>query len=434
MLKAYKYYLLPSPFQKEQLSKFFGCTRFVYNKALLEEIKHYSEYLRIQKFKQYIEEHPEELENYQENTEKIKPYLSYNKISASYLVSLKSEFPFLKYCHSQVLQQSLKHLDSAYQSFFKKSEGFPKFKHRYGDQSISFPQGILVDFKKDKVKIPKLGEMFCRLHRQFKGEIKTCTISKSFAGQYYISILVENNKPIPEKAPVPDTIFEGNIVGIDLGIKSYATFSDGTKLENPKYYEKELKKIARLNQILSRQEKGSNNYKKTQYKLAKLAERVRNKRKDFQHKLSRNIVNENQVIIVEKLAVQEMLQKSSNILARYIQDAGWSQFIEMLKYKSEWYGKRFVQIGRYEPTSKKCHCCGKINKNLVLSDREWECSNCGIEHDRDINAAINILNLGYSEAQGLGKERAQEKEVENLDFIEVRFDTNNPSEYGSLCL
>jgi putative transposase len=400
MLKAFQYYLLPDQEQKLLLSKFFGCARVVYNRALSQQKLHYSNsYLP---YKQLLLDHPES-----KPKEKVYAIIPTFTLCSSFLKTWKEELPFLKECSAPVLQQSVLHLNTAFNNFFSKKAGFPKYKSKYGDQSISFPQYVYADFKSNRIQIPKLGKVHCILHRRFDGRIKTCTVSRTVTGLYFISILVEDGKELPTSS------YNGNAIGLDLGIKDYVTFSDGSKVDNPKYYEKELKKIARLNQILSRQEKGSNNYKKTQHKLAKLAEKVRNKRKDFQHKLSRDIVNKNQVIIVETLAVQEMLENSPTTLSRKIQDAGWSQFVEMLKYKTEWEGKVLVKIGRFEPTSKKCHCCGHLKEDLVLSDRSWKCSNCGTEHDRDVNAAINILNLGLEKAQILGTERTQLKEVED---------------------
>lgn len=372
MLKAFKFRIYPSEDQKAQLAKAFGCCRFVYNKAL----------------------------EYRKNIyETQKKSASYNTLCTEFLIPLKKKFDFLKESQAQSLQQSLRHLDHAYTSFFrrvKKGEkpGFPKFKSKLSRQSLSFPQNVKV--KSSSIIIPKIGKVLAVVHRKFDGNIKTCTVSKERTGKYFISILVDDHLPAP-----PKVSFNGKQIALDLGIKNFITDSNENVISNPKFYDKYLDKIKKVQRNLSLKTKGSKNYGKTKIKLAKIHEKICNSRDDFLHKLSSNIINDNQVIIIEDLAVQDLMEKSHKVLARNIGDASWSIFVKMLKYKAEWRGKHLVQIGRFEPSSKKCSVCGQINHELKLKDREWECSSCGTKHDRDKNAAKNILAIGLEQAKSL---------------------------------
>ncbi|MFA5248854.1 MAG: RNA-guided endonuclease TnpB family protein [Patescibacteria group bacterium] len=365
MQKTYKYRLYPSKIQEDILARTFGSCRFVYNHALEYRKNLY-------------------------NSEKKSIY--YNDLASDFLLSLKEENPFLKEVPSQTLQQSLRHQDTAYINFFKHGAGFPKFKSRYNKQTCSFPQGVRIDFSKGKIFLPYLKWTKAKLHRSFEGTIKTCTLTKTTTEKYYISILVENNIPNPE------FIFGPNIIGIDLGIKDFAVFSDKEKIANPKTYNKHLRKIQKLQRQLSLKTKGSNNYKKIKLLLSREHEKISNVRSDFLHKESLKIINKNHVIIMENLSVKDLLEKSPTILSRYIADCSWSTFVNYIKYKAEFYGKKLVQIGRFEPSSKTCSICGKVNKELQLNDREWTCS-CGACHDRDINAAINILKFGMEQPE-----------------------------------
>jgi putative transposase len=372
MLKAFKFRIHPSEDQKAQLAKAFGCCRFVYNKGL----------------------------EYRKNIyEAQKKSVSYNTLCTEFLIPLKKEFEFLQESQAQSLQQSLRHLDHAYASFFrrvKKGEkpGFPKFKSKLSRQSLSFPQNVKVQLS--SIMIPKIGKVLAVVHRKFDGNIKTCTVSKERTGKYFISILVDDRLPAP-----PKVSFNGKQIALDLGIKNFLTDSNGNIISNPKFYDKYLDKIKKVQRKLSLKTKGSNNYDKIKIKLAKIHEKICNSRDDFLHKLSSNIINDNQVIIIEDLAVQDLMEKSHKVLARNIGDVSWSIFVRMLKYKAEWRGKHLVQIGRFEPSSKKCSVCGQINTKLKLKDREWECSNCGTLHDRDKNAAKNILAIGLEQAKSL---------------------------------
>jgi putative transposase len=366
MLKAFKYRIYPNSSQQEELSKAFGSCRFLYNKALeYKKSIYYSE----------------------------KKSISYSELSSSFLQSLKSEFDWLKETPSQALQQSLKHLDSAYQKFFKHQAKFPSFKRKFSRQSISLPQKVKINFKDSIIRLPKIGNIKTVFHRTFEGIIKTCTVSKTPTNKYYISVLVDDNKEIPAK------IIGDKAIGIDLGIKTFATFSNGEKVNNPKFYDQSLNKLKALQKSLSRKIKGSANYQKLKLKIAILHEKICNRRDNFLHQLSNKIINDNQVIITEDLDVKSLMEKSYSSMSRNIGDVSWSKFVTMLKYKAEWNGKRLIQIGRYDPSSKKCSSCGNIYYDLKLEERTWICKSCGKEHDRDVNAAVNILQFGMEQTE-----------------------------------
>jgi putative transposase len=366
MLKAFQYRIYPNPSQSESLSKAFGCCRFLYNKAL----------------------------EHKKNTyECSKKSISYNELATSFLKDLKQEFVWLQDAPSQALQQSLIHLDSAYKCFFKLKKGFPKFKSKNSKQSFSLPQKVKVDFNSNTITLPKIGRIKAKLHRTFEGIIKTCTVSKTCTNKYYISVLVDNKEQLPQ-------IISGDKnIGIDLGIKTFATLSNGIKIDNPKLYHKSLRKLKALQKVLSNKVKGSSNYIKTKYKIAILHEKICNKRDNFLHQISKDIINNNHVIITEDLDIKSLMEKSYTNMSRNIGDVSWSTFVVMLEYKALWNGKRLIKIGRYEPSSKKCSECGELNKELKLEDREWKCKSCGKEHDRDINAAVNILKFGMEQTE-----------------------------------
>jgi len=376
MLKAFKYRIYPSSTQKIFFAKSFGSCRFIYNKALEYKKSSY---------------------------EKDKTKTSLNTLNSTWLQEQKSSFPWLNDVPSQSLQQSIRHLNSSYSSFFKTKKGYPKFKNKYSKQSFSIPQFVKVDFSKSIIILPKIGNILASLHRKFIGKIKTCTVSKTPTDKYFISILVENDLPIPEK------IEGNNYIGIDLGIKTFATLSNGTKIDNPKILKTYLDKLARLQQILSRKTIGSNNYNKIKRKISLLHEKISNKRNDFLHKLSLNIINNNHVICIEDLDVKGLLEKSYNVMSRNISDVSWSKFVTYLIYKAEWKGKRVIKVGRYYSSTKTCSKCGEINNLLTLEDREWKCKKCKEVHDRDINSAINIREEGLKIfGQGLHESKSLE--------------------------
>ena len=352
MYKAFKYRLYPTEPQKELIVKHIGSSRFVFNLAL--ETK---------------------------NAAYISAKHNYSAFDlVKQLPELKKELPWLKEVNSQSLQQAIQNMDIAFKKFFK-GAGFPKFKKKSNKGSFSIPQNVIVE--NDLLIIPKFKEgIKMSLHRPTKGIIKSATISVTPTGKYFVSILCDTKEEIPTKVPIK----ESTTIGIDLGIKDFAITSEGEVFENPKYLRKAQNKLKYVQRKYSKY-KG----KCTKKKLAKLHEDVVNKRKDFLHKVSTQLIRENQTICLETLSVKNMVKNHN--LAQAISDASWSTFVSMLEYKADWYGKNILRIGQFSPSSKTCSNCGTINKELQLKDREWTCSNCSTVLDRDVNAAINIKSF-----------------------------------------
>jgi len=372
MIKAYKYRLYPSLKQRKHFAKAFGCVRYIYNQALEAKTKHYQE---------------------------TGKNLSYFDLTTNWLQTQKKDNDWLEEPYSQSLQMALRNLDNAYTNFFKKRGKFPKFKSRHYTNSCAYTQGVKIDWKNSLAWIPKCGKVSVVLHRSFEGKIKTCTVSKTPTGKYYLSVLVDNGTELPKKPK----IHPKKSVGIDLGIKDYAVLSTGHKIANPKFLEASLRRLKQQQRRLSKKTKGSNNYSKQRQKVARAHEKVSFQRKDFLHKLSSQIVRENQTIILEDLGIKDLMERAQNhSMARHIGDAAWGTFVDYLTYKCEWYGKNLLKIGRFDPSTKTCSKCGFIHPHLSLSDREWNCPQCHSHHDRDINAALNIKNFGLI-AIGLGQ-------------------------------
>lgn len=357
MLRAFKYRIYPTKEQLEKINQHIGGCRFVYNWALENKIRYY-----------------------ETSKEKLSAYdLNYM------LKGLKAENPWLKEVNSQSLQQTNKNMESAFTRFFREKKGFPKFKSKKNPvQSFQIPQHYMVDFEKQLIKLPKIGNVKIIISRTFEGTPKTATVSKTPTGKYFISILVDDGKDIPEKQKFD----ESTTIGVDLGIKDSAILSNGEKFENPKFLKNSLKKLKVLSRKLSKKVKGSNNWKKAKLKLSRLHEKISNQRNDFQHKLSSKLISENQAIALETLNVKGMVK--NHCLAQSIADAGWSSFVTKLEYKAEWTGKTILRIGTFEPSSKICSTCGYYKTDLTLNVREWICPDCKTKHDRDVNAAINI--------------------------------------------
>ena len=368
MKRAYKYKIKPTMKQQHQLQQAFGCARFIYNWGL------------DKKTKAWTNEHKS---------------ISYFEL-AKELTALKNteEYKWLKNVPSECLQQSLRNLDNAYTQFFKAKKGFPKFKSKkHSKDAAKYVMGVGFDFEKWKVKIPKCGWVKLCYNKSFdllSYKVGTLTVSKDKCGEYWCSIIVEDNTPQKSKAKVS----EETSVGIDLGIKDYAILSDGTKYSNPKYYESNRLKLKVLQQKFARTQKGSNRHEVMKLKVARQYRKITNCRIDFLHKLSTDLVKKYDTLCLENLNVEGMLKNHSLALA--IQSASWSEFVRQLKYKAEWEGKNIVFIGRFEPSSKTCSKCGYVKRDLKLSDREWVCPICGERHDRDVNAAINIKNFALN--------------------------------------
>lgn len=361
MLKAYKYKLNPNKEQMTFFEKSFGCCRFVYNWALN---------LRI--------------EAYQQDKSKIGWVDLCRKMT---LLKSQEEYRWINDTPAQSLQQALRCLDSAFVRFFRDKNGFPKYRKKKNKQTLILTQNTTIDFKRGYIKLCKIGWVKFFKNRTFEGKIRTVTVSKTPSGKYYVSVLVEDGKELPKKAPIRlDTS-----VGIDVGIKDFAVLSNGQVFKNPKYLEKAEKRLKVLQRRLAKKQKGSKRCEGARIALAKQYEIVRNKRINFIHQVTSRIVRENQTIIIEDLNVEGLLQ--NHCLAKSISSASWSEFFRQLQYKCEWYGKNLIRIGRFEPSSKMC-LCGHINKDLKLKDREWICPECGRYNDRDLLAAINIKRFG----------------------------------------
>lgn len=398
--KACKYRTKPSEEQQSALAIQFGHARFVYNAALAARKAAYKE---------------------------TGKGISYND-TAQMLYCWKRTEPlsWLKQADSQVLQQSLKDLDRAYKNFFRmqaegtlpkgngkprkdgRPKGYPTYKSKFEEQSIRYPQRF--EIKGNHIYLPKVGWLQVIFHRPLEGKAKNVTVSRTKTGQYFVSIQCEVEPPEPNPP--------GGMVGIDLGLTHFAILSNGEKIDHPQYLRKTERQLKRAQRVLSRRKKGSAGREKARKRVALLHEKIANQRADFLHKLSCRIASEFGHIKIENLNVAGMLRNHS--LAKSISDSGWGEFGRQLGYKSEWRGGVTEKIDRFYPSSKTCSICGLVNQDLELHHRFWTCTGCGTEHDRDVNAAVNIECFDTQGAWGINAGGENGSPVSNNDRQSLR--------------
>ena len=365
MLKAIKIRIYPSAEQVDFINKQLGCCRFVYNNCLaFRKDSYQNEHISVS------------------SSEAVK-----------HITSLKKDNEWLKDVHSKVLQQSVRDMNQAYDNFFKRHKGFPKFKSKHDNrQSCRFPKDAFIGVRGNRIDLIKvLKDIHFKCSRnderylnRNQDKVKSITLSKEPNGKFYLSVLID--KPLRQ---VPQS---SSMVGLDLGIKDFAVTSDGQVIENIHFKKNEESRLKRLQRQISKKIVGSKNREKARLRFAKLNEKIRNRKLNFLHDVTNHLIDENQVIVMEDLNVKGMVRNHK--LAESISEVNWGEFRRMLTYKAAWHGRQLVFIDRFYPSSKRCNHCGYIYKELTLKDRQWVCPKCGSLIDRDYNAALNILEEG----------------------------------------
>ena len=374
--RTYRYRLYPNEAQRAELARTFGCSRWVYNWALETKTKAY----------------------YQDEES-----LSFTDLS-SRLTSKKKEeeTEWLSEVSAVTLQQSLRNLNQAFTNFFEGRAEYPSFKSKKGDQTARYV-GTAFDVRekngKQKLRLSKMpGLINIRWSRELPSEPSSCTVTKNAAGQYHVCfVCTEEIQTLPR---VNGENGDLEFVGVDLGIDSLVTLSTGEKAGNPRWFENEQERLRREQQRLSRKEKGSNNWERQRKRVAKVHQRIQDRRKDFIEKLTTRLVEKFDVIVVEDLSVKNMQQNGK--LARHITQAGWSQIVRRLRDKCKWYGRTLVIADKWFPSSQRCSECGHVDGKKSLDVRDWTCDECGTCHDRDINAAKNLSRVGQTRIQAPG--------------------------------
>ena len=365
--RTYKFRLYPTKAQTELLAKHFGCARFVYNYFLNQRQEQYRMTGKSDNF--------------------------YTECKTLTELKKQEETAWLKEVNAQSLQFALRCLEASYNNFFKKRAKFPKFKSKRTKNSFTAPQ--FASIEGGKLFIPKFKEgISCRVHREVKGKIGKVTITKTPSGKYFVSVYTEEEYETP-------LVKTNKSVGLDLGLKDFLTTSEGETFKNNHYTKKYESRLATAQRHLSRKKKGSRGFEKQRLKVARLYEKISNSREDYLHKCAIGLVRRYDTICIEDLNVQGMVK--NHHLAKHVADASWGAFVFMLTYKAEWNDKKVVKIDRFYPSSQTCSVCGNINKDVKdLSVREWECPSCHAHHDRDVNAAINILHVGLKQYTSAG--------------------------------